>query len=503
MRGWPRKANDLQVLTGYADFVRRWAKTAPWRVALRDAATGEARTYAELDAHGWQWARTLEAAGVAAGDRVALLSRNRLEIFEILVACLRLGAVFTPLNWRLAVAELADIAADCSPRVLVHDAIEAERAAAVAERLPGLASLRIDVPPAGSEGATPVEHPPETLAMLLYTSGTTGRPKGVMVPHRQVFWNNLNTLYACDLGLDDRVLAFLPLFHTGGINCLALPALYRGATVVLMGAFDAEAALRIIAEQRITLTVAVPTMYQMLLEAGLDRHDTRSLHTLLCGGAPCPEPLLEAWLSRGFCFRQGFGMTEVGPNCFSLPPWMIGRKRGSVGQPVLHGDAGIFGADGRRLGPGEVGELCLAGPHVSAGYWNRSADFHAVYRDGWFHTGDLAREDEDGFFHIAGRQKDMFISGGENVYPAEIENVILGHPQVAQVAVMGVPDPRWGEVGLAVVVPRGALDGDELLTWCRSHLAKFKVPRRIVLADALPQNASGKIDKVALRKACT
>ncbi len=491
------------MLTGHADFVRRWARTAPWRVALRDAATGEVRTYAELDARGWQWARTLEAAGVGFGDRVALLARNRLEIFEILVACLRLGAVFTPLNWRLAVAELADIAADCTPRVLVCDGIEAERAAAVAERCPGLTLLRLDAPPGGSDRATPVEHPAEALAMLLYTSGTTGKPKGVMIPHRQVFWNNINTLYACDLGLDDRVLAFLPLFHTGGLNCLALPALYRGATVVLMGAFEADTALRTIAEQRITLTVAVPTMYQMLVEAGLDRFDTRSLHTLLCGGAPCPEPLLDAWLSRGFAFRQGFGMTEVGPNCFSLPAWMAGRKRGSVGQPVLHGDAGIFGADGQRLGPGEVGELCLAGPHVSAGYWNRSADFHAVYRDGWFHTGDLATEDEDGYFHIAGRQKDMFISGGENVYPAEIENVLLGHPHVGQAAVIGVADDRWGEVGLAVIVPRGDLAPEALLAWCQARLAKFKVPKRLALADALPLNASGKIDKVALRKAHT
>jgi fatty-acyl-CoA synthase len=489
------------VLTGHADFVRRWARTAPWRVALRDAATGEVRTYAELDARGWQWARVLEAAGVGFGSPVALLSRNRLEIFEILVACLRLGAVFTPLNWRLAVAELADIAADCTPRVLVCDGIEAERAAAVAERCPGLHLLRLDQAPAGSDRATPVEHPAESLAMLLYTSGTTGTPKGVMIPHRQIFWNNINTLYACDLGLDDRVLAFLPLFHTGGLNCLALPALYRGATVVLMGAFEADTALRTIADQRITLTVAVPTMYQMLMEAGLDRFDTRSLHTLLCGGAPCPEPLLDAYLDRGFAFRQGFGMTEVGPNCFSLPAWMAGRKRGSVGQPVLHGDAGIFDPSGRRLGPGEVGELCLRGPHVSAGYLNRSADFDAVYDGVWFHTGDLAREDEDGYFHIAGRQKDMFISGGENVYPAEIENVLLGHPLVGQAAVIGVADERWGEVGLAVVVPRGDLDPEALLEWCRARLAKFKVPRRVVLAPALPLNASGKIDKTALRKA--
>ena len=489
------------MITGHADFVRQWAMAAPWRVALRDAATGEVRTYADLDARAGCWVTRLAYMGVTAGDRVALLARNCIEIFEVLVACLRLGATFTPLNWRLAQAELADIAADCTPRVLVHDRVEAERAHGVASVHPEVGLVPMD---GALEAVHPthhlVAHPPETLAMLLYTSGTTGRPKGVMVPHRQVFFNNLNTLYACELGGEDRVLAFLPLFHTGGINCLALPALYRGATVVLMGAFEAESALRIIADQRITLTVAVPTMYQMLLEAGLDRYDTRSLHTLLCGGAPCPEPLLDAWLARGFCFRQGFGMTGVGPNCFSLPPWMIGRKRGTVGQAVLHGAATVLDAEGRPVAPGVVGELCLGGPHVSAGYWGRMPEFEAVYRDGWFHTGDLATEDEEGYFRIAGRQKDMFISGGENVYPAEVENILLGHPAVLLAAVVGVADPRWGEVGLAVVVARSAVDPEALLAWCQARLARFKVPKRVVLAEALPLNASGKVDKVALRR---
>jgi fatty-acyl-CoA synthase len=321
----------------------------------------------------------------------------------------------------------------------------------------------------------------------------------VILPHRQLFWNAVNTVWATDLGPDDRVLACLPLFHTGGLNCLATPTLYRGGTVLLMEAFDAGLALQVAESQRATMLVAVPTMYQMLLDAGLDRYDLSALKTILCGGAPCPEPLFDAWLDRGFNFRQGFGMTEVGPNCFSLPAWMTRRKRGSVGQVVLHGDARIVDELGQPVGPGEVGELCLSGPHVCAGYWNDAEATSAVLRDGWFHTGDLARADDDGFFYVAGRKKDMFISGGENVYPAEIENALLGHPGVAEVAVVGVPDPRWGEVGLAVIVGRAGLELEALQAHCHAHLARFKVPKRFELVDALPRNASGKVLKAAVR----
>ncbi|MEZ4468311.1 MAG: AMP-binding protein [bacterium] len=294
------------MITGAADFVHQWARTAPWRVALRDAATGASRTYAELDARGWALARVLVGQGVKPGDRVALLARNSLETFEILVACLRTGAVFTPLNWRLAVAELADIVADCTPRLVLHDAVEAERAASLGPPTLSATGLEDALTRASATPGGPA-HDPEALAMLLYTSGTTGRPKGVMVPHRQVFWNAINTVYACDLQAEDRVLAFLPLFHTGGINCLALPALYRGATVVLMGAFDAELALRTMAELRITTTVAVPTMYGMLLEAGLDRYDLTSVHTLPAAARPAP---IRCWM-RGSIGASAFGRASA------------------------------------------------------------------------------------------------------------------------------------------------------------------------------------------------
>ena len=499
------------MLTGSADWIAKWAQVAPARVAVREAQTGRAVHYGELSARAWRWAHALRAQGVRSGDRVALLARNGVVTFEVLTACLRLGAVFTPLNWRLAPRELADICGHCSARVLIYDAASVDAAASVLAAEPDLAGIAVGPRARGqdadagallecaSDAGVGVSVDSEAAAMLLYTSGTTGRPKGVVLPHRQLFWNAVNTVWATDLGPSDRALACLPLFHTGGLNCLATPTLYRGGTVLLMEAFDAGLALQVAEAQRATMLVGVPTMYQMLLDAGLDRADLSALTTLLCGGAPCPEPLFDAYLDRGFNFRQGFGMTEVGPNCFSLPAWMTRRKRGSVGQPVLHGDARVVDEQGAVLGVGEVGELCLAGPHVCAGYWNDPEATQAVLRNGWFHTGDLARFDEDGFFYVAGRRKDMFISGGENVYPAEVENVILGVAGVVEVAVVGIPDARWGEVGLAAIVARGPVDMVELERHCAAHLARFKVPKRFELVEDLPRNASGKVLTAAVR----
>jgi fatty-acyl-CoA synthase len=513
----------LPALTGAQDPLRKWARVNPQQVALEHPSHGVSLTYRELDARVTACAEALSSLGVGEGDRVALLARNRVEIFELLFACVRIGAAFTPLNWRLAGAELADIMAHCLPRVLIADSTSAGLAAEALAGAPEAARLSLR-PLAGEPGATLAgaldleglmagvgregqphlesarARDPELIAMILYTSGTTGRPKGVMLPHRQVLWNAINTVYACDLSPSDAALAFLPLFHTGGLNCLATPTLYRGGRVVLMDAFDPVAALDLMESRRITSVVAVPAMYQSLLDVGLEGRDLSALRTILCGGAPCPDALLEAWLSRGFAFRQGFGMTEVGPNCFSLPAWRLEDKRGSVGQVILHCEARVVDAEGRALGAGEVGELWLGGPIVSAGYLLDPAATAASFEGGWLKTGDLARYDEEGFFYVAGRKKEMFISGGENVYPAEIENLLLGAEFVAEAAVVGVPDERWGEVGLAAVVLRAGVEmtADEVRAWCRARLAGFKTPKHVRLCAALPRNASGKVLKRAV-----
>ncbi len=509
-------------LTGAQDPIRKWARVSPSQVALEHPSRGASLTYRELDERVSSCAEALRALGVGEGDRVALLSRSRVEVFELLFACVRLGAALAPLNWRLAGAELADIMAHCLPRVMVTDHSCAPLAAEALAGAPAAARVSLRAlagePAEGLGGARPPEglvaevsargasgeqeraRDPELVAMILYTSGTTGRPKGVMIPHRQVLWNAINTIYACDLSPADSALAFLPLFHTGGLNCLATPTLYRGGRVVLMDAFDPAAALDLLESRRITSVVAVPAMYQSLLEVGLDGRDLSALRTLLCGGAPCPDALLDAWRERGFSFRQGFGMTEVGPNCFSLPAWRVHDKRGSVGQVILHCEARVVDEEGRALGAGEVGELWLGGPIVSAGYLMDPAATAASFEGGWLKTGDLARFDEEGFFYVAGRKKEMFISGGENVYPAEIENALLGAGFVAEAAVVGVPDERWGEGGIAAVVVRAGVEmsPEEVRAWCRARLAGFKTPKHVRLCSSLPRNASGKVLKRAM-----
>lgn len=515
------------MITGIHDFIRQWAKVSPQKVALLHPSAQRVLTYYELDQRVSQCALVLMSHGVKSGDRVAILARNNLEHFEILFACIRLGAAYTPLNWRLAGHELGQIVQRCRPSLLIFDELcsnlaeqilesykapslfigsdaEAERCAIVSTpTYTSCMSEALSTPRSKMDLIqSSQEQDPEQTAMILYTSGTTGLPKGVMLPHRQLFWNAINTVFACDLSSEDVALAFLPLFHTGGLNCLATPTLYRGGTVVLMDAFDPIEALDLMSKYEVSAVVAVPAMYQMLLEAGLDDYSLPRLKTLLCGGAPLSDTLLDAWLDRGFTFRQGFGMTEIGPNCFSLPGFKVAEKRGSIGQPVLHCDAQIVDDEGLPLGEGEVGELWLRGPIISNGYFEDSASTSGSYYEGWLKTGDLARFDEDGFFYISGRKKEMFISGGENVYPAEVENALTAHPQLGEVAVIGVPDEKWGEVGLAVISlkPDSSLDLEELRAWCRARLAGFKTPKHFRVVDHLPRNASGKVIKAQLRE---
>ncbi len=499
------------------DWLARWAEISPERTALIDGVSGRAWTYREMNLRAASLASVLaEQLGVRPGDRVALIANNGPEVFEALFACAKLGAAFVPLNWRLAVPELVGIARDCAPRAMIFEGAWAGTAEAICAEARIHASIGFgkgaDTVPAALdyEDAIQAAPPapthqvaPEDLAMILYTSGTTGLPKGVMISWRQMVFNALNTTLACDLNTHDRSLAFLPLFHTGGLNCLATPLFHRGGSVVVMPRFDAAESVRIMRQWDVSIIVAVPTMYQMLLDAGLDGAKLPSLHTLLCGGAPCPHSLIERYLDLGYNFRQGYGLTEVGPNCFSLSPADVSRKLGTVGLPIFHSEARVSLPDNAEAAPNEVGELWLRGPHVTLGYWGKPEATAAVLDpQGWFHTGDLVKRDADGYFHIAGRKKEMFISGGENVYPAEVENTLAAHPGVQEVTVVGVPDARWGEVGLAAIVRRHnvdiPMDDASLRQWTRERLAPYKVPKHWRLVEELPKNSSGKIVKPAV-----
>jgi fatty-acyl-CoA synthase len=518
------------------DWLAKRESLTPDKVALIDVATGERRTYREWNARANAAARVLrEEFGVQKGDRVAVLALNCPEYLDVLFAAGKLGAILVPLNWRLTVRELEIILHDCAPTILCHDEAYADTARQVA-KLVGVATMPLPVQagtdaggtshptPAGVspalrplssprpasppalQGPAPVTTPDLTLEdpfLILYTSGTTGVPKGAILSHRMVTWNCVNTEISWDVWGTDITPTFAPFFHSGGINVLTLPLVHKGGTVVLLRNSDPGAVLECIERERCTIVFAVPTVFQMMLEhPRFAETDLSSVRFCVTGGSSCPIPIIESYFKRGLTFRQGYGMTEVGVNCFSLAPEDALRKAGSVGRPVFHSEARIVDEGDQDVGVDEVGELILAGPHVCSGYWNRPEATAEALRDGWFHTGDLARRDAEGYYYIVGRKKDLLISGGENIYPAEIEGLLATHPSIAEAAIIGVPDAKWGEVGRAVVVarPGATLTAEEVLAFCDGKLARYKIPRSVVFAPVLPRNAMGKVIKAELRE---
>jgi fatty-acyl-CoA synthase len=498
------------------DWMARGARYWPGHTAVVDAASGGRFTYAQLNRRADDLAAWLRRAGVARGDRVAMLAHNGVECLDLLFACCKLGAVYVPLNWRGHWRELAAVVDLTGPRALVYG----DEFVAAARELAACASLAVFVhlgAPAtdgsvawadalAGDGA-PVEDPqvdPEDIACLLFTGGTTGTPKAARISYRMIAWNTLNTLVH-EIQRGDVTLTHTPMFHTGGLFVHTLPVLTVGGTVVIMKKWTPEGMLELIARERVTALFCVPTQYQMMLDSpAFAGADLSSVRFLTSGGAPLPVPLIHAYRkAHGVAFKQGFGMTEFGPGIFSMAAEHAEARAGSIGQPNFFIDARVVDDAGAPVAPGEVGELVLKAPVACSGYWADPAATAAAFdADGWFHTGDLARADADGFYYIVDRKKDMFISGGENVYPVEIERVLYDHPAVAQCAVVPVPDPQWGEVGRAFVVLRPGSGATEaaLLEHCRAHLARYKLPKQVVLRDSLPLSPAGKILKRALRE---
>ncbi len=514
------------------DPIRFWARRAPDRIGLEVPSGGRRLSYRALDEAADRWAAWLLEEGVEAGDRVATLAGNRAEQVHLFHACGRIGAVLTPLNWRLASAELAGILEDADP-VLLLGADRFREAAAGADAGAawcGLGSVELPESPAGeppaavgsaADGAGRGD--PEHPRLLLYTSGTTGRPKGVVLPRRQILYNAVATAAAWELGPADAAPVSSPLFHTGGWNVLATPLWHRGGRVVLLEGFDPDAFLGLLRETGCTVALTVPTQLRMLREGAEWGLELPELRTFFAGGEPLPASLARATREAGYPLRQGYGLTECGPNCFAVHPAVARERPEIVGRPVPFLEARLDAGGGEPPEPGEAGELQLRGPQMFGGYFRdpeRTAG--AVTDDGFLRTGDLARRHPDGAFEICGRRKTMFISGGENVFPAEVEAALAGHEAVEEAVVVGRPHPKWGEVGHAFVVPaaraaddapapdrspdeaspgeRGAPDPGALLARARERLAKYKVPRSVTFLEELPRLGSGKPDRAALKR---
>ena len=505
-------------VTAY-DWLEQHRAHRPNKEAIREIPSQRRFSYADLDRRADALAAYCASLGIGRGDRVAILAHNGVEFFDLQFACARSGSIAVLLNWRLTVSELEYILNDSSPGLLIHDIAFAETAQALQRlcKIPNLLCIgsaaavqpdgnpyeatlsRFDGQPAQRAALT---H--DDVSTIMYTSGTTGHPKGAMITHGMNFWNCINLGIPAGIGQDTVHLSVLPLFHTGGMNCYSNPVLHAGGTVVIMRNFDPGLALEVIGDpaQGITHYFAVPAPYQFMIQhPDFATTDLSRLRSAGVGGAPCALTILQAWADRGIRLMQGFGMTETSPACIFLDPADAIRKLGSTGKALMHTEVRIVNDTGADCGPNEIGELWVAGPNITPGYWNRPDATASSFVGRWLKTGDAARADEEGFIYIVDRWKDMYISGGENVYPAEVENVLYQLPQVAEAAVIGVPSERWGEVGLAVLVlkPGQTLEKEAVVAYCSERLARFKVPADVAVIDALPRNATGKVLKRELR----
>jgi fatty-acyl-CoA synthase len=459
----------------------------------------ESWTYEQARARTAALARALRELGVRRGDRVGYLGPNHPALLETLFATAQLGAAYIPMNFRLSAAEINDLTTDADCRVIVHTPDHADV-------LNTTNSTKIDVESTyetliAAQPTAELDEPVglDDIALVLYTSGTTGRPKGVMLTHANLAWNAVNVLLDMDVRPDERALIVTPMFHTAALNMVCLPVLMRGGRLIIHDAFDPATVLRDVTDQRVTLMFGVPATYDRLAaDPGWPEADLSSVRTLLCGGAPVPDATIRAYLDRGLRFLQGYGMTETSPGALLLDEQHVLSKAGSAGVPMFFTDVAVVRPDGTPAAAGENGEVVVQGPNVFAGY--RSGD--PPPPDGWFHSGDVAVRDEDGYAYITDRLKDMIISGGENIYPAEIENVLRDYPGVGDCAVIGVPDPAWGEVPRAVIVPAGqaTIDPDGVRCFLRARLAHYKVPKSVVFAAELPRTATGKISKREVRQ---
>ena len=491
------------------DWIRKWAHYTPMRMAFREHERDLQWTYAEFNQRVEALAFFLKNEfHIKKGQRIAVYSKNRAEYVFLFFASMKIGAILTPLNFRLTPKELKVLIHDADPSLIIFEEEysknihrlfidSAEYSKCPMEQITPYLTKKIHFQTSLFDESVSFEDP----VMILYTSGTTGIPKGAIITHKMLFWNSVNTALRLDLTSADHTQSFAPFFHTGGWNVLLTPFVHRGASHTLLGSFDPDLILDLMEKEKTTIFFGVPTMMQMIAEsAHFNEANLATIRYAIVGGAPMPIPLINQWNNKGIPVRQGYGLTEVGPNTFSLHQDDALRKKGSIGFPNFYIDARIVDETGRDMATGEPGELWLKSPVVTPGYWNNDSETKKAISDGWFHTGDMLIRDDEGYFYVIDRKKNMFISGGENVYPAEIEAVLNNHPDVKESAVIGIADKKWGETGLAFIVIHGnrKMDSREIKSYCKEHLAKYKIPAQFKFIEILPRNESGKIDRKKL-----
>ena len=510
------------------DWASKWAMYSPNRIALKEYETGRTLKYAELNYLGNRLARELdESWKIQKGDRIAVLSEYCLEYVILFVAAQKTGVILVPINYRLASAEIEYLLQNARPKLVV---VAEKFQALLKSKSSDLQSFPLcwnmeavrqfcDTNRAIFPESNPTVANNKSLQtfysspfkmqaidendpiFILYTSGTTGFPKGALYTHKMLFWNSINTAMSLIINTESRTINCMPPFHTGGWNVLLTPLLHHGGYSCLMKKFDAATILKLIEREKATIFMGVPTMLKMIADLPeFEDADFSSLLYIIVGGEPMPIPLIEKWHNKGVPIRQGFGMTEVGPNLTSLHQGDAVRKKGSIGKPNFYVGIKIVDKKGKEVPSGTAGELLLSGPMVTPGYWNNEAATAQAIQQAWFHSGDMVYQDEEGYLYVVDRIKNMYISGGENVYPAEVERVLLKHSAVSEVAVIGIPDKQWGEAGKAFIVKKeGHFSSEKAIRdFCKTQLAKFKIPKIIVFLASLPKGDTGKIDRKKL-----
>ncbi|MFC4801475.1 long-chain fatty acid--CoA ligase [Neobacillus sp. GCM10023253] len=503
------------MVQGIGNWLVKHCKVRPDRLAL---VYNEKRfTYLEFNERVNRLANALLSLGVRKGDRVDALLLNTNEMLEAVFACAKIGAIFVPINFRLSAEEVHYIVNDSRAYHFIYDS----RMRPLVDQLRMMKSSLLEYIHVGNqphyddllyekllEEASPVEPGFEIgiddIHLMMYTSGTTGRPKGAMLSHGNTQWNAINFIHNTPVDYSDTTLAAAPLFHIGGMSVFTLPLIYKGGANILIDGFDPVRILQKINDEQVTTLFLVPAMWQALMSVpNFDAYDISSLQFAVSGGAPCPITVIEFFQKRGIPFYEGFGLTETAPFVSILDKENTIRKNGSVGKEPMHTTVRIVDPLDRDVRPGEVGELIVNGPNVMVGYWNKPDETKEAIRNGWFYTGDLAKFDEDGFIYIVDRKKDMIITGGENVYPIEIEQVLYRHPNICEAAIIGYPDEKWGESIKAVVALKDhsqTLTVTDLIQFLDGKIARFKIPKQLEIVEALPRNATGKILKTVLRQ---